>query len=297
MSVKYIFREGFAGIKRAKLAATTSIFSLFIAVLLLGILSRIGYNVYTQAMSIKELVQVEVFLFDIDERTTNQIRQELEGEELIEQITYISKDSASAIMKNEFGAGAEDLVALNFLPASFRLDVNAEAGVEPVENLASRIQNLRGVDEVEYNSALLKVLESNLSMFSLVGGGIGLLILLTALILVYNTIRLTIYAKRDLIRAMKLVGATNRFIRSPFIVEGILQGILAGSLAVGCVFLVFEFFVPVYVLDVGTLSWPFGRWYFLVGAMLLLSILMGWWGSRWAARRFIKETYISGSNS
>lgn len=294
MSVKYIVKEGFAGIKRAKLAATTSIFSLFIAVLLLGILARVGYNIYTQAMAVKELIKVEVFLFDIDERTTRTIEQELKSEELIETVTYISKDSASAVMKKEFGAGAEDLVNLNFLPASFRLDVNADAGADRIENLVSRIQNLRGVDEVEYNAALLKVLESNLSMFSLVGGGLGLLILLTALVLVYNTIRLTIYAKRDLIRAMKLVGATNRFIRSPFIVEGILQGILAGSLAVLCVFLVFEFLVPLYVLDLGTLAWPFGRWYFLVGIMMGIAILMGWWGSRWAARRFIKETYISG---
>jgi cell division transport system permease protein len=137
-------------------------------------------------------------------------------------------------------------------------------------------------------------MESNLNTFTLIGGGIGILILLAALILVYNTIRLTIYAKRDLIRAMKLVGATNKFIRSPFIVEGILQGFIAGTLAIISVFFIFEFAIPFYIADVGTLSWPFGRWYFLVGAMLLLSLLMGWWGSRWAARRFIKETYISG---
>lgn len=293
MSVKYILREGYAGIKRAKLAATTSIFSLFLAALLIGVLSRVGYNIYTQAMSVKELIQVEVFLFDVDERTTDQIRNQLEDEELIQEISYISKDSASAVMKKEFGAGAEELVELNFLPASFRLDVNADAGSDRIENLVSRIQNLRGVDEVEYNSALLKVLESNLSIFIIVGGGISLLILITALILVYNTIRLTIYAKRDLIRAMKLVGATNRFIRSPFIVEGILQGLLAGGMAVLFVFLIFEYFIPVYVIDLGTLSWPFGRWYFLVGLMVGIAVLMGWWGSRWAARRFIKETYIS----
>lgn len=292
MSIKYIVREGLTGIKRTKLAATTSIFSLFIAVLLLGLLTRIGYNVYSQAMSIKELIEVEVFLLDVDDRTTNQIRIQLENEELVQEVNYISKDSASAIMRQEFGAGVEELAELNFLPASFRLSVNTDAGASQIENLVSRLQNVRGVDEVEYNEALLRILESNLNTFSLVGGGIGILILLAALILVYNTIRLTIYAKRDLIRAMKLVGATNKFIRSPFIVEGILQGLIAGSLAVLSVFLIFEFAVPFY-LDLGNLSWPFGRWYFLVGGMMALSLLMGWWGSRWAARRFIKETYIS----
>ena len=183
---------------------------------------------------------------------------------------------------------------MNFLPASFRLKISADAEVDQVQNLVSRIRNLRGVDEVEYNEGLLKVMETNLNMFTLIGGGLGLLILLAALILVYNTIRLTIYAKRELIRAMKLVGATNSFIRSPFIVEGILQGILAGVLAVSAVFFIFEMVIPFYLPEMGILQWPFGRWYFLIGAMFLLSVIMGWWGSRLAARKFIEETYISG---
>jgi cell division transport system permease protein len=293
MSIKYIVKEGYTGIKRAKLAATTSIFSLFIAVLLLGVLSRIGYNVYKEAMSIKELIEVEVYLFDIDERTTNQIRQEIKKEDLVLDLTYISKDSASAVMRKEFGAGAEELADLNFLPASFRLSVDTDAGSDKVENLVSRLKNLRGVDEIDYNAALLRIMESNLDTFTMLGGGISILILLASLILVYNTIRLTIYAKRDLIRAMKLVGATNKFIRSPFIVEGILQGTIAGLLAVLSVFVIFEVAIPTYIVDLGSLSWPFGRWYYLIGGMFLLSILMGWWGSRLAARRFIQETYIS----
>lgn len=294
MSFNYILKEGFTGIKRAKLAATTSIFSLFVAILLLGILSRVSYNIYIQAMSIKDLIEIEVFLFDVDDQTTRGIAQTLDNEESVLEVSYISKDSASAIMLKEFGPGAEELVELNFLPASFKLKVDTEAGSTQIESLVSRIQNLRGVDEVQYNASLLKIMESNLNMFSMAGGGIGLLILLTAVVLVYNTIRLTIYAKRELIRAMKLVGATNGFIRSPFIVEGILQGMIAGTLAVVCVFFVFEFVIPVYIPEIGLLSWPFGRWYFLIGAMFGLSILMGWWGSRLAARKFIAETYISG---
>lgn len=294
MSLKYVIKEGTTGIKRAKLAATTSIFSLFIAILLLGVLTRISYNIYNQAMNLK-VIELEVFLFDMDERSTNEVRSAIENEELVESVTYISKDSASVIAARELGAGVEELVELDFLPASFKVMVNTDSGVELVENLASRIQNIRGVDEVEYNAALLKALESNLSIFSLVGGGLGILILLAAVILVYNTIRLTIYAKRDLIRAMKLVGATNSFIRSPFVVEGIIQGLVAGALAVLFLFGIFEFLVPAYLPDIGVIEWPLGRWYFLVSGMIGLSVLMGWWGSRLASRKFIAETYISGN--
>ncbi|RNC79582.1 MAG: ABC transporter permease [Balneola sp.] len=293
MNIKYIIKEGFAGFRRAKLAATTSIFSLFVAILLLGILSRVAYNIYVQAMSVKDLIEVEVFLFDIDESTTAQIQQSLENREVVLSVSYISKDSASTIMKQEFGPGAEELVELNFLPASFRIKVDTEAGTAQIESLVSSIQNLRGVDEVKYNASLLRIMESNLNTFTLVGGGIGFLILLASVILVYNTIRLTIYAKRELIRAMKLVGATNGFIRSPFIIEGVLQGVLSGLMAVLCVFLVFEFVIPIYLPEMGLLSWPFGSWHFLTAAMFGLSVLMGWWGSRLAAHKFIEETYIS----
>lgn len=294
MNLSYIIKEGFAGIKRAKLAATTSILSLFIAILLLGILSRVSYNVYVQAMSFKELVEVEVFLFDVDENTRAQIQQSLEENPLALEVTYISKDSASAIMREEFGPGVEELVALNFLPASFKVKVDTEAGVNEISNFVSTLLNQRGVDEVKYNEGLLRVMESNLNLFTMMGAGLGILILLAAVILVYNTIRLTIYAKRELIRAMKLVGATNKFIRSPFIVEGVLQGIVAGVLSVGCIFLIFELVLPLYLPEMGILDWPYGEWYFLAGAMFGLSLLMGWWGSRLAARRFIAETYISG---
>ncbi len=293
MNIRYVIKEGLAGFNRAKLASTTSIFSLFIAILLIGVLGRVFYNAYTEAVSYRNQIEVEVFLFDIDEATTERIRNDLGQDPLITDVIYISKDSASSIMKRDFGEGVDELVALNFLPASFKLKVDTGQGVDKIDILVSRLQNMGGVDEVKYNAALLRVLESNLSTITVVGVAVGVLILFAALALVYNTIRLTIYAKRDLIRAMKLVGATNGFIRSPFIVEGITQGLISGSLAILCVFAFFEFFIPIYVPQLGVLEWPFGRWYYLVGAMLLLAILMGWWGSRWAARRFIAETYIS----
>lgn len=136
-------------------------------------------------------------------------------------------------------------------------------------------------------------MESRFRTVATIGGGLGVLILLAALILVFNTIRLTIYAKRSLIKAMKLVGATNAFIRRPFVIEGVIQGMVAGALAIGTMYVTFQYILPQYVPQFGVLAWPFGRWYYLCGAMMLLAIFMGFWGSQWAARKFIKETSIS----
>lgn len=293
MSLGYVIKEGMAGLRRARLASFTSTFSLFIAVLLLGTLARVSYNAYEVAQSLQKSIEVEVFLQDLDERTLEQLRNELTDQPLIEGLTYISKDSAAAIFREEFGSGGSSLADLKFLPASFKLQITSEAEIEQVDSLVTVITEYRGVDEVEFNQQLLEMIQTRFRTVALAGSGLGILILLASLILVFNTIRLTIYAKRGLIKAMKLVGATNSFIRRPFLVEGIIQGFVAGLLATALTFVIFHYLLPAYLPQFGVLGWPFGRWYYLTGAMMLLSIMMGFWGSQWAARRFIKETSIS----
>ncbi len=293
MSLGYVIREGIAGIGRTRLAAFTSIFSLFIAVLLLGVLGRLGYNGYEVTQSLKKSIDVEVFLVDLDERTTNELEQRFESEELVQEVTYISKDSAATVFEEEFGSDGSSLADLKFLPASFKLNINPDAEVSAVDSLVQQVEEYQGVDEVRFNQQLLQRMESNFRTVAMVGGGVGILILLASMILVFNTIRLTIYAKRNLIKAMKLVGATNSFIRRPFVVEGIIQGLIAGLLAVSVMFVAFQYILPDYIPQFGVLEWPFGRWYYLCGAMILLAVFMGFWGSQWAARKFIKETSIS----
>jgi len=296
MSLSYVLREGFAGIKRTRLAAFTSIFSLFIAVFLIGVLARVGFNAYEVSNILRNQIEVEIFLQDLDDRSLRDLQGRIADNSIVNELHYISKDSASTIFKRDFGLGGEALADLNFLPASFRVTVEDNAEVEQIEAFVSEVQSLPGVDEVKFNIALLKVLEARMDMLAIIGGGVGLLIVLTAMILVFNTIRLTIYAKRDLIRAMKLVGATNSFIRWPFLVEGIIQGIAAGLLASGIIYVLFEYVVPIYIPQLGILSWPFDRWYFLVTGVILLAVLLGWTGSRLAARKFIRKTTVYADN-
>lgn len=293
MSLGYVIKEGVAGFRRARLASFTAIFSLFVAIILLGILARVSYNAYEVAQSLKQSIDVEVFLNELNQSDLNTLKRDLEDEELIQEVTYISQDSAAAIFVEEFGTGAASMAELDFLPASFRLVVEPNTNIARVDSLISEIGRNEAVDEIRFNQQLLQMMEQRFRTVAMTGGGLGILILLASLILVFNTIRLTIYAKRDLIKAMKLVGATNGFIRRPFVVEGIIQGGIAGILAVTVMYVVFHFILPEYVPQFGILAWPFGRWYYLSGAMILLSVFMGFWGSQWAARKFIKQTSIS----
>ncbi len=292
MSAGYVLKEGFAGLGRAKLAAFTSMFSLFIAILLIGVLFRVGYNAYEVAQVLRQQVEIEIFLEDLNESETRRLEDVIVSKPEVSGLSYISKDSASKVFQQEFGMGSEAIASLDFLPASFRVVIADEVSVIQVDSLVQEFRSYEGVDEVRFNLALLETIEERTDILMIAGAGIGIFILLVAIILVFNTIRLTIYAKRDLIRAMKLVGATNSFIRRPFLVEGILQGIIAGSFAAIVITIGFEWLIPIYIPQIDELSWPYGEWYYLVGSLIILSILMGLWGSRLAARKFIRDTKV-----
>lgn len=292
MSLGYLIKEGLAGLSRARLAAFTSIFSLFLAVLLIGVLARIGFNAFEVSQMLREQVEVEIFLEDLDSQSTNELRQRIASAAFVEDLNYISQDSASQVFQQEFGMGSEAIADLKFLPASFRLKMSDEASVSQVDSVAQSFSGLNGVEDVRFNLALLQLLETRTDQLAMGGAVLGIFILFIAMILVFNTIRLTIYAKRDLIRAMKLVGATNGFIRRPFLVEGIVQGFIAGSAAAAIIYFLFDWAIPRNISQIGVLSWPLGRWYFLIGGVILLAVVMGWMGSRWAARKFIKDTSV-----
>jgi len=295
MSAGYVIKEGFSGIKRARLASLTSMFSLFVAVSLLGILARISYNAYDIAKSLRNSVDVEVFLMDVNRSETNSIRNKLEDQSIVQKVNYISKDSAAAIFKRQFGADeGSSLTSLDFLPASFRLKLKDGVKIDQIKSMINEVKAYQGVEDVKFNQQLLEMLQDRFQSVVFIGAGVGILIMLAALILVFNTIRLTIYAKRNLIKAMKLVGATNGFIRRPFLIEGMIQGLVAGVCSVLLMYFLFQYILPKFVPHFGILEWPFGKWYYLSGVIILLAIIMGYLGSRWAARKFIKKTSIAG---
>jgi len=292
MSIGYVLKEGVAGLTRAKLAAFTSMFSLFIAVLLIAVLFRIGYNIYELSNVIRQQVEVEVFLEPAEESDHRNFGELLLQKNEITGLEYISADSAASIFQKEFGFGAESIAQLNFLPASYKVVMSDELTVAQIDSIVQSIRPMEQVDEVRFNLSLLQMIEERTDTMLIAGAGVGFFILFVAIILVFNTIRLTIYAKRDLIQAMKLVGATNGFIRRPFLVEGILQGFIGGLAASATVFALFKWIIPEFIPQLGVLSWPFGRWYFLTVGTIVLGMILGWFGSRWAARRFIKDSRV-----
>lgn len=291
MALSYTIREGLAGFQRAKFAVVASTSAMTVALVLIGLFVVLGYETQQVSTWLRQRVgEVELFLEDADDRVLEALYERAAAMPGVEQTEYISREQAEAIFQQEFGEGAAVFLDEPFLPASIKVRVSSDyANADSLNVLVAEFSTWNRVDEVVFNQPLLVKVQQNLRLFTLGGLAVGLLVVLSSIFLVANTIRLTIYARRLLIRTMKLVGATDSFIRRPFLVEGILQGFIAGGIAAALVWGLHNI-LRTYLPQVSTPDTPL--LVVLTLTALAGGIVLGWLGSLYAAHRFIKKVAL-----
>ncbi len=233
MSLSYTLKESFSGFTRTKLSAAISIITIAISLILLGIFAVITINASRFIEMLRAKVELEVFLQEpINREQINKLMTSVLDVEGVDSLTYISKDEAAEIFKKEFGEDIKKVLDFNPLPPSFKVFIKpAYRTTAAVDKIHRELTAMKGIDQVIYRKELLELIDKRTQTINNVTLGLGLLISISAILLVSNTIRLAIYAKRRLIRTMELVGATWAFIRMPFLIEGIIQGVVGGLLA------------------------------------------------------------------
>ena len=299
MALSYTLREGLAGFRRAKLAAATSVVALAIALVLIGIAALLSWQFQNVAEALRQRAsEVEVFLDDdATPEVAARVGDRLRGVADVDSVRYISHQEAAAIFREEFGEGADLFDDAQFLPASYRVRLGAASATpDSLAAFASFVEGWAPVEAVAYDRASIEAVERNLRVFSSVGLAVALLVVVAALLLVGNTVRLSIYARRMLIRTMKLVGATNAFIRRPFLIEGLIQGVMAGllsGLTLWGLYSVFLDFVRPVGGDAADLGWPGGTPVVSVLVLVALGLVLGLLASSVAVRRFIRQVRLS----
>ncbi|MCS7013130.1 MAG: ABC transporter permease [Chloroherpetonaceae bacterium] len=237
MNLSYVLKESLSGFQRAKLATAISIFTIAISLVLLSIFLILTQSAVRVLEEIRSRVEVEFFLSETlspsdAKALTGHIRQH----HAVAQATYISKDDAAKIFEKEFGEKIEQILGTNPLPQSIKVNLRPEyARLDSLEKFVAAVSKESGVLDVRYNRELLSRVDSNARILFFITAALGILIAFASIALVSNTIRLAIYSKREIIRTMQLVGATFNFIRLPFLLEGVLQGLVGGVLAAGLV--------------------------------------------------------------
>jgi len=240
MSLIFSISEGIKSMKKARLASTLSISSMSLTILLIGIFVIATLNISDFVGFIREKIEIELFV-DVTavKKDIEILRTGLENVRGIQSFRFISKEEAAERFRKEFGEDIHAVLNYNPLPASFIITLEKDHRTPAAAaNLKSRLEKLPGVDEVVYQKPLLEKLDRYLNILIIGVLAVGIIIIIIASVLINNTVRLSMYARRDMIQIMRLVGATEGFIRRPFIVEGIVQGFLGAIIA--CIILYYS---------------------------------------------------------
>ena len=219
--------------QKLKTSSVTVIISLALVLFMLGLLGLIVINAKKLSNHIKENVGFQVVLKDTTTTAELDIlKQELSSSVFTKELAYISKDEAAKKLQKDLGEDFITFLGYNPLLSSLDVKLNSDyANIDSLAGFEKQIMQKHFVKEVIYHKDMIKQVNDNakvISIYILIFSG---LLLVVAIALINNTIRLSIYAKRFLIRTMYLVGATQGFIRMPFILKGVRQGIIAGLVA------------------------------------------------------------------
>jgi len=210
----------------------------------------------------------------------------------VETVRFISKEEAFDQLKAQMKRQASlfDNLDENPLPDAYEIRMNAATQTwDKVEYLAAEIEALEEVQEVEYGQRWLGRYTHIFNLFKLTGYAMCGIFFMAAVFIVANTIRLVIYSRRDEIEIMRLVGAAERFIKVPFYFQGLLQGALGAG--IGLAILFFAYLAIVSNIEQGWFSGLFQIRFLsplMSGAIILLSMLVGWFGSYLSLKQYLK---------
>ena len=264
--------------------------SIAFVLFLIGLLGLLVLNTKNVSDYFKEQASVTIFLNDdIDEARLTAFQNSLKEKEYTKSITYVSKEEAAEIVKKENGEDFMEFLGYNPLKNSIELFLIAEFFTpESMEEIQNTLSKNSFVFEASYNKSLINILTQNVRRISLWVLFFSGLFAIIAMLLINNSIRLSVYAKRFTIKTMQMVGATKRFIRKPFILSSIKLGFF-GSIVALIGLAVTIYYLNNYFPELGLLDNSNDKVLLaaLFGGIFLIGIIITWLSAFFATQRFL----------
>ncbi|MBW1998404.1 MAG: ABC transporter permease [Deltaproteobacteria bacterium] len=290
---QYYFRHALDNILCNRLVHAVSIGTITISLILFGSFLLLFVNINDWMVEWGQSLSMSVYLKDgIDGEQLQRIRSELRKLPGAELKRFISKEQAKKDLIRALGSQAALLEGIeqNPLPASFEVvfeDIG-KSGIN-AQSIQERLERLEGVDEVQYSEQWIERFEGFLKLLKVAGIIVGALLCLAVLFIITNTIKLAIYSRKEEIEIYKIVGATDWFVKTPFLMEGAIQGLVGGILALGALFLLYSLvsIKPFYLFGLPIIEIVFLPRDYLI-LILFLSIVLGLAGSFIAIGRFFR---------
>ena len=270
-------------------ARLTSTISISLVLFILGIIVLMGILATRLSMYVKENMGFSIVLKeDVKESQVKKLQKKLDIAPYVRATQYISKEDALKELEVELGENPKDLLGFNPLQAS--IEVKLRSDYAHPDSLTWIEKGLRkgtvAIDDIVYQKDLIQLVNDNIRRISFMLLGLAVVLMLISFALISNTIRLSAYSKRFIIHTMKLVGATPAFIRKPFIISNIINGIIGAFIAMallfGCVYYLLTEFDNLYTLiDINSLFWVFV-------IVLLLGVVLTAISAWFAVNRYIR---------
>jgi cell division transport system permease protein len=245
-SLGYCVRQGFKNIWRNSMFSVASITTMTACILLFGMFFSVLMNVNFMIRTLEEEVGVTV-LFDegLEQEKIDEIGEKIRAMEHVTDVTYTSAEEAWENFQQEYFEGNEEYAKSfsengeNPLANSASYTVRVDE-IENQNSIVTRIKRLEGVRQVNQSAGATKTLISFNSLFTYVAVAIIALLLVVSIFLIANTVNVGISVRRHEIAIMKLIGATDSFVRAPFIVEGLLLGLIGSLIPLGILFVAYD---------------------------------------------------------
>jgi len=220
--------------KKTKTIYISTIFSITLVLLMLGILGLILVHAKNLSNYVKENIVLNIIVDEgAKEADVLQFRKELNADPAVKQTEYVNKELAAKNLTQDLGEDFVNFLGYNPLLSTVDVYLKADyANNKSIDALKATISKNPVVKEVIYQSSLIEMVNKNINTIGLIVLGFAAILLVISIALINNTIRLAIYSQRFLIKSMQLVGATKNFIRKPFIFWAMLHGLIASFIAI-----------------------------------------------------------------
>ncbi|WP_172136997.1 permease-like cell division protein FtsX [Adlercreutzia sp. ZJ473] len=301
-SIGYFFKESLQGFTRNLSTALGSIVTIFLSLLIIGVFLVGGVMIDRLLSSVEDEVSITAYVADdASQADIDKVMGDIRNMEGVASVSFTTKDQALENFRNSMTSNPEiidQLDGVNPLPASIDVELAEAQLVEGVANQIMADETYVSIcedpadvaDSVKYGSTTTKRLLTLTNYVRYVGAALIVLLIFIALVFINNTIRLAILARRKEIAIMRLVGASNGFIRGPFLMEGALHAIIGSLLAVGALQLLRMFAIPQLQSALMFLNFNIeGTMYlFIYVALVVAGLVIGLFGSALAMRRYLK---------
>ncbi len=276
--------------RRLRSSYFSVVMSIAFVLFLIGLLGLLVLNTKNVSDYFKEQASITIFLNDdVEESNIAALQNSLNSKEYTNSTKYISKEDAAEIVKKETGEDFMEFVGYNPLKNSVELYINADfVTSEKMDEIQKSLEQNSYVFEASYNKSLIELLTQNVKRISLWVLFFSALFSLIAMLLINNSIRLSVYAKRFTIKTMQMVGATKRFIRKPFIRSSIKLGFF-GSIVAIIGLAITIYYLNDYFPELGLLDTENDKIILAVlfGSIFLIGIIITWLSAFFATQRFL----------